>query len=706
MTPRQRRNLERLLAPRTIAFIGGEAAAFAARQCAEAGFDGEIWGVNPHRAELGGQPCFPSVKDLPGGPDAVFLAVPRDAAVETVAAFRDIDAGGIVSFTAGFGETGEEGVERERRLVEAAGEVALVGPNCSGILNFVCNAPLWPFSFGGSPTRRGIAFVTQSGMLGNTVTLNERTIPFAYIISAGNQAMLGIEDFLEVLVDDSAVSAIGLYVEGLRDIGRFAEAAIRALEAGVPIVVLKAGTSEIGSRLTATHTGTLSGTDELYQALFERLGIVRVTSPVALLETLKMLTVAGAPKGNRFAALTCSGGDSTMLADSAERLGIAFPQPSPGVAAALAEQLPPIATVTNPLDYTTPLWGHEEQVRRLCATMFSDGYDAAVLVQDYPPAAGDSQEPYHADARAFIAAAKEAGIPAAICTGLPETIDRQTRERLVAAGAAPLQGLEEGLSAMAEAARYGAFQSAFAPSRDGAGLAIRPVPPLAGEAAALDEWEGKRRLAEAGVAVPEGRLVAAADAAAAAVEIGFPVALKMVSARLPHKTEAGAVKLGLDSPGAVDDAVAAIRDAVGAYAPQAATGDFLVERMVTGVVAELLVGVRRDDQFGQVMVLASGGTLVELVGDSRVLLLPADRASVEAALASLKVSAVIDGFRGAAAGDREALVDTVLAIARFADSERDRLSELDVNPLMVLGEGEGAVAVDVLLRAVPSAAGR
>jgi acyl-CoA synthetase (NDP forming) len=355
MTAPPRHTLERLLAPRHVAFIGGNDAAIAAEHCRAMGFDGPVWGVNPRRQTLAGQPCFARVEDLPEAPDAVFLAVPRDAAIEIVDALRRKGAGGVVCYTAGYGELGDEGAALERSLVAAAGDMPLVGPNCYGLLNYVRGVALWPFAFGGGRIERGVAIVTQSGMLGSDITMNRRSVPLAYVVSAGNQAMLGVEDYLDVLVGDPAVTAIGLHVEGLRDVSRFSEAAIRALEAAVPIVVLKSGTSEIGRRLTTTHTGSLAGEDDVYQALFDRLGIIRVDSPVQLLETLKMLSLAGVPQGRRLAGFAASGGNVTLLADYAERLDLSFPPPSPSTEKQTAALLPEVATASNPLDYTTPL---------------------------------------------------------------------------------------------------------------------------------------------------------------------------------------------------------------------------------------------------------------------------------------------------------------------------------------------------------------
>ena len=687
MTPAQRDNLRRLLAPRHVAVIGGDDADVAAGQCAAAGFDGPIWGVNPHRKELGGRPCFARVEDLPEAPDAVFLAVPRPVAGDIVGALNRIGAGGVICYTAGYGEVADGGAARQAELVAAAGDLALVGPNCYGLINYVHNAVLWPYGHGGSRVERGIALVSQSGMLGTNLTMNRRSVPFAYVISAGNMAMLCVEDYLEILIEDPAVSAIGLYLETLRDVPRFAEIAGRALEAGIPIVALKVGSSAIGARLTVTHTGSLAGADDFYQALFDRVGVVRVESPVILLETLKMLTVAGAPRGRRVAGFTCSGGDATMLADGAERAGIAFDQPSPAAAADLAGRLPDIATVSNPLDYTTPLWGDADRMPGVFGALIGDGYDAALLVQDYPaPEIDTDRDSYLTDARSFMAATRAAGIPGAICSALPENIDRKTRDIMIAGGVAPLQGLAEAMTAIAGAAFHGERRAAVEAAGGAATLHLPPVVPAApADLEVLDEWAGKQRLAAAGIAVPEGRLVDAGGAPAAAVEIGFPVAVKRVDPRIPHKSEAGALRLGLTSADAVAEAVSAI------------AGDrFLVERMVDDPIAELLVGVRRDDAFGQVMVLASGGVLVELVGDARTLLLPTDRDSIVRALAALKVSTLLAGYRGAPAANIDAVVDVVMKVAAFAEAHRGSLEELDINPLIV--QRDGAVAADVLLR--------
>ena len=276
--------------------------------------------------------------------------------------------------------------------------------------------------------------------------------------------------------------------------------------------------------------------------------------------------------------------------------------------------------------------------------------------------------------------------------------DRESREIIAAGGVAPLQGIGEAMVAVAGAAAYGERCARIMASGGPAALALAPVAPHAGTPEVMDEWHSKQALAAAGVPVPEGRLVDAGTAPAVAVALGFPVALKLVSAELPHKTEAGAVRLGLASATEVAAAAAAITESVAAHAPGLASDRFLVERMVGDSVGELLVGIRRDAQFGQVMVLASGGILVELVCDSQTLLLPTDRESVGRALDALKLSRLLDGYRGRPPGDRQAVIEAVLALADFAQARRDEILEVEINPLMVMSKG--ALAVDALLRRV------
>jgi len=692
-----RDNLKRLLSPRHIAFIGGNDADFSARQCA-AQFAGPVWGVNPKRASLGGQPCYRSIDDLPEAPDAVFLATPRSVATATVEGLSRMGAGGVACFTAGYGELGEQGQQAEAELIAAAGDMALVGPNCYGVINFTNGAVLWPFGAGSKRCQRGVALIMQSGMLPANLIMNERSVPISYVISAGNQALLAVEDYLDLLIDEDAVTAIGLYIEGIRDIDRFAAAAIKALEANKPIVVLKAGKSALGSNISLSHTGSLAGADQAFSALFEQLAMIRVSSPVEMVETLKLLSVSGAPGGRRLAAFTCSGGDAAMVADYCEQVGLDLKQPSAQAAQQLTELLPDIATASNPLDYTTPLWGNREAMPAVFQTLMKDGYDAAVVIQDFPPPHIHADNTcYRNDASSFIEACNAVGIPGAVCSDLTENIDRESRELIIAGGVTPLQGLDAGLDAIANACRYGIRRAKIA-ARPGLLKYRRLSVPerTAARMHLLDEGQGKALLQAAGIDIPAGR-VCAIDALEAMVDqLEFPVVLKGVSADLPHKSEAGAVRVGLQDAAQLREALQQMRLDVAAAAPQVDFAQVLVESMVEGVIAELMVGINTDPQFGQLLVLASGGVLVELARDARTLLLPTSDVEIRAALESLRCFPLLQGFRGKPAADMDCVIASIRRLVDLAEARRDCLVEMDINPLMVTADR--CIAADVLIR--------
>jgi acyl-CoA synthetase (NDP forming) len=688
-------NLRRLLKPRHIAFIGGKGLEAPIQGCISGGYAGSIWPVHPSYERIAGIDCYPSVDALPEAPDAAYIAAPREATVDIVRALARRGAGGCVCYAAGFAEVGPEGAALQNALVEAAGELALVGPISYGFLNYIDGVHLFASAPGGARAPRGAAFVSQSGNIALTLTMNERSVPFAYVISAGAQAILTLSDYVDALAADPQVSAIGLYIEGLNDVPAFARAALKAVAAGKPIVVVKVGRSELGARLAMSHTSALAGSDRLYDALFERLGIIRVDSLPALLETLKFVSVAPPLAGDRLVILTCSGGDSLMAADRADQLGLKLPEFSPAQHAQLRRQLPVFATVANPLDYNLSLWGDQAGLVKCFGTALSGTCDAGMLVVDYPPTDARSRIDCDKSVDALLEAARGNGKQPIVCTTLQETLPESTRRRLIDSGCPPIQGLDEALTAFAAAARQAQRL------RDvGGGKAIAALTPIrdpAGASQLLSEWDAKRQLQAHGLRVPASTLAAAGEAAAAAAALGFPVVAKVAAPVLAHKTEAGAVSLNLRSRDAVEAAVESMSAAVARYKPGLRAEQFLIERQITDAVAEFIVGVKRDPAFGLVLVIGAGGILVEMVRDAASLLLPTTRADVERAIGTLKAARLLAGYRGKPAGDTEAVVEGVMAIAAYAEAHRDRLLELDVNPLLVLPRGKGAIAVDALV---------
>ena len=689
-------NLKRLLSPRSIVLIGGSNLALPIQNTRDIGFDGEMWVVNPKYEEIAGIPCFNSIADLPGAPDAAFVSINAKLTVQAVADLNKQGCGGVVCYAAGFAEVGNNGDKLQDSLIEAAGDMALVGPNCYGLLNFTNGVALWPDRLCGERTDKGVAIISQSGNVALNLTMHDRSLPITHVISVGNQAVLGVGDYIEPLLEDDRVTAIGFYIEGLKDIETFSRAALKALDKGIPLVVLKAGTSEIGTQLTMSHTSSLAGSDDMYQAMFDRLGILRVHSLSELLETLKIASLCELPKGDRIGVLTCSGGDSAMLADSLDHYKLQLPSLSKVQEQKLGEWLPDFASFSNPLDYNTSIWGNLEACTEVFGIMMEGDYDVTVLALDFPKQGIGNDHEWQVAVDSLIAAHANHLKTCAVISNLSELMPENARQRLVKAGIAPLQSLKDGVAALARLVRYGERRRQVAAIDAPEQLLLRGPLLVEGESKMLDEWASKQLIGRYGLQLPGGRCVNKADVVEAADEVGYPVVMKGVSDRLAHKTEAGAVMLNLKDGSAVASAVEVM---AGRLAEQGlADARFLIEPMVSDFVGELIIGLKRDEQFGLALIVGTGGILVNLLNDSATLLLPITREAASTAVLSLTGSALLQGFRGRPEGDFEAVVDAIMAVADFAMDHWDSVTELDINPLMVRPKGKGAVAADALVR--------
>ena len=683
--------LRRLFSPRHIAVFGGASAHEVVRQCKALGFDGQIWPVHPTRTEMDGLPCFASVDALPEAPDASFVAVQRQATVDIVRQLAARGAGGAICYASGFAEVGGDGVALQAELVQAAGTMALIGPNCYGMLNYLDGVALWPDQHGGQRQSQGVALITQSGNIGLNLTMQTRGLPLAYLITVGNKAGNSMESLVESLLSDPRVTVIGMHIEGLDDVAAFSRVALKALRQGVPLVALKAGSSTLGAQTAMSHTSSLAGPDALYDALFARCGIARVRDPAGLIETCKFLHVHGPLTGKRIISASCSGGEASLVADLAQPRGLDMPTIPPVADARLRAVLGDKVNVANPLDYHTYIWGDLAAQTACFSGLMDCGFDATLLVLDYPRLDRCRADSWGTTVEAFAAAARYGGHGATVVASLPEDLPEEYAKALMAQGIAPMHGIPDCLDAIAHAARIGAARARLAhlqPLAD-VPLASQDQDALPGLAHTLDEAAGKQALAAFGLPVPRGQVVSAAEAAGFADSLGYPVVVKAVSAQLAHKTEAGGVQLNVPNAEGVRAAVARM----------ASLSDrFLVEQMAGQVVAEIIVGVQRDAQFGLSLTVGAGGILVELLQDAQTLLFPVAREEVLHALQSLKSWPLLAGFRGKAAGDVAALVDAVLAIAAYAQAHGHTLLELDVNPVLVLPAGQGVLAVDALIR--------
>ena len=690
-----RDNLKRLLAPRHLAFVGGRSMARALKRCAEGGYQGQMWLVNPQHESLEGVPCVHSIAELPCGPDAVFIATNRELTLTAVAQLAAKDAGGAICYASGFAETGAQGQALQQQLLQAAGQMALLGPNCYGLLDYLHSSALWPVAHGGKPVEKGVAVLTQSGNFAYNLSMSDRSLPVAYMASVGNQAQLGVAELMDVLLDEPRVTAIGLHLEGLKNVPGFARAAHKALEKGIPIIALKTGVSQIGAELALSHTSSLSGSDALYDSLFARLGVIRVSGPVSFVETLKAAACGKLPAGDSLIALACSGGDAGLIADYAERNDLTLPKLDETQREELAQVLPSYANLVNPLDFTTAIWGDGEALNRMLDSALRTEADAAMLVLDYPAESTGERKECDLLLELYCAALVRHGKSGFVTSAFPELLPASARERLHAQDVAALQGVEDGLAAWGRIAGYQRNRQALLALGESALVPLCPRS-LTGEGRLLNEWDSKQALRAFGLPTPNGVLSTPANALVDANGLGYPLVLKAVSAQLPHKTEAGAVALNLKDAAALSAALQKMHASIADYAPQVPFDQVLLEPMATPPLAELIVGIKRENDFGLALVIGAGGILVELLKDSRSLLLPTTDGAIRRAVLSLRSAGLLQGFRGREAADLDALVAAIRAVADYACENADALLELDVNPLLV--GAHGTTAVDALIR--------
>ena len=688
-----RDNLKRLLAPRHLAFVGGRSMARALKRCAEGGYLGQLWLVNPQHASLDGIPCVASVADLPCAPDAVFNATNRERTLTSVAELSAKGAGGAICYASGFAETGEHGQALQAQLLQAAGNMALLGPNCYGLLDYLHSVALWPVAHGGKRVDKGVAVLTQSGNFAYNLSMSDRSLPLAYMVSVGNQAQLGVAELVDVLLDEPRVTAIGLHLEGLKNVPGFARAARKALEKGIPIIALKTGVSEIGAELAMSHTSSLAGSDALYDSLFTRLGVIRVSGPVSFVETLKAAACGNLPAGPRLMALACSGGDAGLIADYAERNGLSLSGLDQTQRVELAEVLPGYANLVNPLDFTTAIWGAREALNQMLDTAMRTPADAALLVLDYPAEFTGERKECDLLLELYCDALQRHGKIGLVTSAFPELLPASARERLHARGVAALQGVEDGLAAWGKIAHYHSRREVLLARHES--LPISPAV-IDGAGYWLDEWWSKQALRGFGLPIPEALRCHPQHAVQAARSLGYPLVLKVLSAELPHKTEAGGVALNLKDEAALTVALDSMRTSLARHSPTLAFDQVLLERMATPPLAELIVGIKREAGFALALVIGAGGILVELLKDSRSLLLPTSDEAIREALLSLRCTPLLTGFRGRPAVHLTALVEAIRAVADYACENAEQLLELDVNPLLV--NAEGVVAVDALIR--------
>lgn len=688
--------LDRLLSPASVAVIGasGDARKTSGRPITflrKHGFQGRLYPVNPRYEEIDGLRCYPSIAELPEVPDVAVILLGAERANQAVAELAALGCAAAIVLAGGYGETGESGIRRQAELQAARGGMRILGPNTIGLVNVSERITL---SASGALDMDAllpgkVALVSQSGgILGALLSRGVAAgIGFSKLISTSNEVDLDVADFVDHLADDPATAVIALYLEGLRDTARFTRAVGRARAAGKPVVVFKVGRSEAGASAAASHTGALAGSDDLYSAYFRQLGVIRAETFADLLDIPFALASGRVMQGTRVAILTSTGGAGTLIADNLGVNGFQTPPPGAETAARLrALDVGDQAVLDrNPIDLT--LAGLQPEVMRGAISILLDSpdYDAVISVVG---SSGVAQPHLMADAIRDSLAHSTKPVLAYISPHAPAAA-----QRINGSGGVAFSAPESCAGALKALALQGSFarqrQTQVGTVTDTAGVTLPGLQP-----GPLDEARSKQLYATFGIPVTRERVVGdARQAEAAARELGGEVVLKVLSARIPHKSEVGGVALR-QRPDGIGARLERMRDEVTTqvgFDPEA----FLVQEMVSGG-EELILGFTRDPQLGPALLLGMGGVTAELFQDTTLRLLPVTLEDAREMLAELRTYPLLDGYRGRPKADVEAAAHCIVAFSDMALRLGERLQEAEINPLLVRPHGQGVVALDGL----------
>jgi acetyltransferase len=681
MSSFSRKPVENILAARSVAIVGASPKGrwpMGIYRNLKKAYGGTIFLVNPNYKEIAEDRCYPSLAALPEAPEELLMLIPTRAVLGTLEEAAKLGTRSATIYSAGFGEGDDpKGKERARSMKELCDRTGLVicGPNCMG--SFSLGEGLWTFPTPVPLLKKGpVGLIFQSGgSLGNWIKgASERGIGFTYAVSSGNEISADLVDYLSFLVDDADTRVIILMVEGIRRPDEFMEVAAQALNKNKPILAVKLGRSEMGKRQAISHTGALAGADEVFDAVCKRLGLIRCPTLEDLTEITLAFLPGRIPRGSRAAIVVNSGGMKGLLCDHIDELKTSLAQLSDKTKEAVRPLIPEELAVENPLECGVAGFGDEQGFINIVKLHAEDeGVDLLAIHGELPR--GEKRDP--SLFKNLAAATDKPILPFARSTYSCTDESREFQEQ---AGLPFLQAIKPTLRALAALGAYGERRLAGVPQ----------LAPSNGKPEALEGEQLSALLKRNGIDLPrEARASTAADAAQKAREIGFPVALKLVAKEIVHKTEAGAVVLGLKN---AEDVEAEGKRLLG-KAP--GNSQLLVQEMVQGT--EMLLGARTDPQYGPFLIIGLGGIFVEVLKDVAIRLLPMNDQEARAMLQELRGYKLLEGVRGQPPRDIDALIHAMVGLSEIFAAHRNSLSDLEINPLIVRAQGEGVAAVDVRL---------
>ena len=670
------------------------------------GYPGKVFPVNPHKQEVSGLTCYPTVLAVPEPVDLAIVAVAAPHVLNTLKDCIAKDIKGAIIFSSGFAETGDEGNKHQEEIKKLASQhnLRVCGPNCMGIANFILNMKaVFSFAqiFPAIPPEvpKTVGFITQSGGFGCSVvpTAINQGIGFSHYISTGNEAESDFSDYLTFLVDDPPTSIIAGYMEGIRDGKKFALAADRALEAKIPVVIFKTGRYLASARAALSHTGALTGSDLVYSSFFRQKGIIRPDSIEELIAVLNLLETKRLPQGKRAAIFASSGGHGVVMADKCVEVGLEVATLAEITRQKIAGLLPFFASTTNPIDFTG-LDMFSPDLLKTCALTVADDPCVDLLIFSYW--AIETVQEQTLKQLVQIADSSSKPVLVIIMGGVPEATLNHL-QHLKKYGIPALIGLDFAMKAIKKVIDYTSKvnseqQKIDVPVSSPAEARVKKI--LAGYAPGtrLTEAQAKEILAAYGIPVTnEKRATNTEEAIEAAEQIGYPVVLKIDSPDILHKTEARGIKLNLTSAEQVKMAFHEIITNARQYNPGARIAGALVQEMVTGGT-EVIIGIGSDPAFGPTVMFGLGGILVEQLGDVSLRVVPFSENDAWAMIQEIKGYRILEGVRGKPPADQKAIKEIILKVSQLA-ADFPQIAELDINPLVVYEEGKGACAVDALL---------
>ena len=710
------RDLTPLINPKSVAIIGASQRGSSAlnreprgnrviRNLKSFGYPGRIVTVNPKYNEVMDCLCYADIESIPEPVDCVVLAVPNRHVPDLLDSAAAAGVRAAVVFSAGFAETGSEGKERQARLETLSRErgFLICGPNCYGVLNVFGKAPLFASTIPEGFLAGPVALVSQSGGLSTTIAnalMLNRHVGLSHIVSCGNQAGATVEEYFNYFVEDENTRVIAAFVEGFKQPHKLLEVARKAAASKKPLIILKGGRSEVSQRAAATHSGSLAGAAEVIDAAFRQTGVVSVRSLNELMDAVSVFSCDGFVKhyngGRRIGVLSGSGGECTLVSDAASNVGVEVPELTETTKSQLQEAVADFGNMNNPLDGTGAMYDDEKIFPRLLQALIDDANIDVVTIN---LEANDPRPKELKSGNRFSAAIEKAATSskkpiACFSSIVGGPVDPEILLPLREAGVPLMEGAECATSTIRNLAEYYKFQKsrmAHTPS-PGTSASAKKLP-----SGILPAEAAFRLFEEFGIPVAPTVLARGADEAAAAGErMGFPVALKIESAEITHKSDVGGVALKLNNTSEVREAYGRIQTEVARQAPNAKISGVVVQRMA-GEGVEMILGVKRDPLFGPVILCGFGGILVELLKDVAIGIPPLSRDHARDMLERLRGFPILGGMRGKSAADVEALCGAIVGVSQLAVALGDQLLGLDINPMIVLPKGQGAIAVDAVV---------